>query len=606
MWWTVTLQLPRRLRERKDAIAHAERARRLPAEVYTDWVTEFDTLTDSDLEGMHALDEALERRPLVSVLMTVGDPREGHLRSAIESVRAQVYADWELCVADNSTNPLIRTMLEEYERLDSRVRITRQATDDGVSRASNVALDIARGELIAILAHDDLLRPHSLLLSVLPFQSGRGVGFVYSDEDLVDDDGQRIGHDFKPDWSPALLLCQSYVCSLAVIRTDLVTAVGGFHGRYDETQGWDLALRVTERLSPQGVAHVRHILCHRRIRRGSEPSQSGRRAVEDHLQRIGRRGNVLPVGLDQKVRFHLGSPRPRVSVIVPSTGRRELLWPCVDGVLAKTAYDELELVIAVSEAAADLPSTHDFLEKLALRPRVRLHWYPERPFNYALTVNEAVAATDAPFVLLLNDDIEVVSEDWLEALVGYAVEEKVGAVGGMLVYRDGTIHSAGMLVGARSVAENRYHRRPADIAGYGNRARLPQDLEAVVGTCILVRRDAFDGVGGLDVSFPVAYNDVDFCLRLRRDGWRILYVPDAVLVHQGSASFGTHQSGRDAEHDADMERMVDRWRETLRDDPTHNPNLALDASRPDELAFPPRVSYPWRGRASFVPVSPDG
>jgi hypothetical protein len=163
-----------------------------------------------------------------------------------------------------------------------------------------------------------------------------------------------------------------------------------------------------------------------------------------------------------------------------------------------------------------------------------------------------------------------------------------------------------MLVGARSVAENRYHRRPADVAGYANRARLPQDLEAVVGTCMLVRREAFEEVGGLDVSFPVAYNDVDFCLRLRRAGWRILYVPDAVLVHHGSASFGTHQSGRDSEHEADLERMVGRWRETLRDDPTHNPNLSLDASHPDELAFPPRVSYPWRGHMSSLTAVPGG
>jgi GT2 family glycosyltransferase len=587
-------------------MAHAERARRLPSEVYADWVTEFDTLTDSDLEGMHALDEALEQRPFVSVLMTVVDPREGHLRSAIESVRAQVYADWELCVADMSTNPHIRRMLEKYERLDGRVRVARHATDDSVSGASNAALALARGELIAVLAHDDLLRPHSLLLSMLPFQAGRGVGFVYSDEDLVDDDGERIGHDFKPDWSPALLLCQSYACSLAIIRTDLVRAVGGFHSRYDEAQCWDLALRVTEGLSPEGVAHIPHILCHRRVRPGSDSSHAPRRAVEEHLERTGRRGKVLPVGEDQKVRFLLCSPRPRVSVIVPSTGRRELLAPCVEGVLSRTAYEELELVVAVDQADYEDPSNRDFLSQLALRPRVRLHRYPARPFNYALTVNEAVTTTDAPLVLLLNDDIEVVSEDWLEAMVGYAEEDRVGAVGGLLVYPDGTIHSAGMLVGARSVAENRYHRRPADVAGYANRARLPQDLEAVVGTCMLVRREAFEEVGGLDVSFPVAYNDVDFCLRLRRAGWRILYVPDAVLVHHGSASFGTHQSGRDSEHEADLERMVGRWRETLRDDPTHNPNLSLDASHPDELAFPPRVSYPWRGHMSSLTAVPGG
>jgi GT2 family glycosyltransferase len=224
--------------------------------------------------------------------------------------------------------------------------------------------------------------------------------------------------------------------------------------------------------------------------------------------------------------------------------------------------------------------------------------YPSRPFNYALTVNEAVTQTTSPYVLLLNDDTEAVYDDWLEAMVGYAQEDRVGVVGGQLVYPDGTIHSAGMLLGARTIAENRYHRRPELTMGYGNRAQLPQDLSAVVGTSMLVRRTAFDEVGGLDTSFPVAYNDVDFCLKLRRAGWRVLYVPDGILLHQGSASFETHQLGRAAGHDSDAARMARRWRDALRDDPTHNPNLALDASYPSRLASPPRVEYSWRLSAS--------
>jgi GT2 family glycosyltransferase len=288
-----------------------------------------------------------------------------------------------------------------------------------------------------------------------------------------------------------------------------------------------------------------------------------------------------------------------VSVVIPSTGRRELLESCVHGVLSLTAYDDLEVVVTVDERATEDRSTRRFLAELSSRPRVRLHSYAARPFNYALTVNEAVATTETPLVLLLNDDTEVVYEDWLDAMVGYAQgEARVGAVGGMLIYPDGTVHSAGMLVGARSIAENRYHRRSALVSGHANRARLPQDLTAVVGTCMLVRRDAFDEVGGLDVSFPVAYNDVDFCLKLRRVGWRVIYVPDALLVHRGSASFGTHQRGRDDEHVRDATRMQQRWGAALLDDPTHNPNLELDASDPSRPASPPRVDYPWRHRVT--------
>jgi GT2 family glycosyltransferase len=279
---------------------------------------------------------------------------------------------------------------------------------------------------------------------------------------------------------------------------------------------------------------------------------------------------------------------------VPSTGRRDLLEPCIDGLLRRTSYEPLDVVVTVDESSYEDAGRRDFLTELAARPGVRVHSYPSRPFNYAFTVNEAVAETTSSLVLLLNDDTEVVYDDWLDAMVGSVQDEQVGAVGGLLVYPDGTIHSAGMLLGARGIAENRYHRRPATISGYGRRAQLPQDLSAVVGTCMLVRRSAFDEVGGLDPAFPVAYNDVDFCLKLRRAGYRILYAPDGMLLHQGSASFGTHQLGREGRHESDVARMARRWRDTLSDDPTHNPNLALDASYPSRLASPPRVDYPWR------------
>ena len=611
-WWTLTLQLPRRLRERREAIVRAERAAKRPPEAYADWVREFDTLDDSDLEGMTALYASLERRPLVSVVMPVFDPPEQALREAIDSVRAQVYADWELCIADDcSTKPHVGRVLDEYELLDDRVRVVRRARTGGISAASNSALEIARGELVALLDHDDLLRPHSLLLSVMPFVDDPRIGFVYSDADKVDEHGRRVSHYFKPDWSPLLLLCQNYLCHLSVIRADLVRAAGGFRSAYDGSQDWDLNLRVTELLPPEGVAHVPHVLYHWRAIPGSVASQgvadakpyaidAARRAVEDHLARTGRDGYVLPVGDHQKARFFVGEPKPCVSVVVPSTGRRDLLEPCLEGLLSRTAYDALEIVVPVNEAAHEDPATRAFLAELASRPHVRLQTYAARPFNYALTVNEAVAATDTPFVLLLNDDTEVVDEDWLDAMVGYVQEESVGAVGGMLVYHDGTIHSAGMLVGARSIAENRYHRRPAGIPGYASRARLPQDLSAVVGACMLVRREAFVEVGGLDVSFPVAYNDIDFCLKLPRAGWRIVYAPDAVLVHRGSASFETHQHGREKEHMRDAARMQERWGRTLLDDPTHNPNLELNASDPSRPAWPPRVPYPWRRRATLA------
>jgi GT2 family glycosyltransferase len=609
VWWIFTLQLRRRLRQRSAALAAGKREAQLsPTEAYVQWVNDYDTLDESDLEGMAALHATLKERPLVSILMPVFDPPERVLRAAIESVRSQAYVNWELCIADDaSSEPHVRRVLDGYERLSDRIRVVHRSSNGGISAASNAALEMAEGELVALLDHDDLLRPHSLLLSVLRFETDPRIGFVYSDADCIDDNGVRFSHHFKTDWNPALLRSQNCMGHLSVIRTELVRSVGGFRSAFDGSQDWDLALRVTELLPAGAIAHVPHVLYHWRAITGSvaleglaaKPyaADAARRAAEEHVRRIGRRGYVLPVGSHQKVRFLLRAPRPRVSVVVPSTGRPDLLEPCIDGLLTKTRYDELEVVVTVAETAWENARTRECLGSIASRSRVRVLTYPTRPFNFALTINEAVAATDTPLILLLNDDIEVVYDDWLDAMVGYAEDERVGAVGGMLVYPDGSIHSAGMLVGARSIAENRYHRRPSTVAGYANRARLPQDLSAVVGACMLVRRAAFDEVGGLDVSFPVAYNDIDFCLRLRRAGWRIVYVPDATLVHRGSASFETHQRGRENEHERDAARMRQRWGPALDDDPMHNPNLALDASNPSRLAFPPRVAYPWRSEA---------
>jgi len=601
-WWTLTLQLPRRLRERREAIAESSRVNR--EAIYAEWIRAYDTLDESDFHGMREIERALDYRPLVSVLMPVFDPPEAIFRAAIDSVRAQVYTNWELCIADDSsTQAHVADVLDEY-RSDDRVRVVRRSENGGISAASNSALELARGELVALLDHDDLLRPHSVLLAVNEFAKRREVGFVYSDADKIDENGRRVSHYFKPGWNPALLRSQNYLCHLSVIRADLVRKAGGFRGAFDGSQDWDLNLRIVELLPAEAIAHVPHVLYHWREIGGSvaaegheaKPyaSDAARRATEEHLRRMGRNAYVLPVGPHQKVRFLIPRPRPFVSVVVPSTAREDLLRPCLEGLLSATAYGELEIVVAVSESAVDEPAAGRFLEDVAAIPRVRLVTSPQRVFNYAQTMNDAIARTDAELVLLLNDDVEVVHDDWLEALVEYALEDDVGAVGGLLVYPDGTVYSAGMLLGARGVAEHLYHRRRWNVHGYSNRARLPQDLSAVAGACMLVRRDVFDVVGGFDELFPVAYNDVDLCLRLRREGWRVVYQPDAVLIHRGSASFGKYQRGRDDEHRRDAERMRDRWGEALMDDLAHNPNLALDASHPDRLAFPPRVSYPWR------------
>lgn len=601
----VTLQLRRELRRRR-RVRLAERSEHADdGESVGAWFSRYESLSQRDLGALRELGSRLRTTPLVSVVMPVYDPPEGVLREAIESVREQIYENWELCIAnDASSAPYVRPLLDSFTCQDKRIRLVHRAENGGISAASNDALRIARGEILVLLDHDDLLRPHSLLLAVREFEKSPEVGLVYSDMVVIDDAREPVGHYFKPDWNPALLLSQNFLCHLTAFRTKLVREVGGFRSEFDGSQDWDLGLRVTERLAPTSVVHIPHVLYLWRAIAGSVAADgveakpyavdAGRRAVEDHIRRMGATGYIVPVATHQSVRFIPATPLPRIDVFVPSTGERALLEPCVEGVLERTAYDELRLTVVVPADAYDVRANREYLRAIEANSRAQVVMYAPRPFNFAQIVNESVAASDANLILLLNDDTEVVDGEWLAFMVGYARQDRVGAVGTLLLYPDGSIQSAGMLVGARGAAEHLYHHGSPTLFGYSNRARLPQDLTVVAGTCMLIRRDAFDDVGGWDESFPAAYNDVDFCLKLRARGWRVLYVPDAAVIHHESATFGQHQQGRLEAHRDDLARLQARWGASLEDDPMHNPNLALDASHPDRLAFPPRSSYPWR------------
>lgn len=603
-YWTAMLRLPSRLRaERARRQLARSDARRRRERSYERWIARYDTLTRDDRDGMRALADTLPSQPLVSVLMPVFDPPERFLRAAIQSVVDQVYPRWELCIADDgSTKAYVRRVLEEYARSDERIRVVFRESNDGISAASNSALGLAGGELIGFLDHDDMLRPHSLLLAVRAFVEDRRLAFVYSDEDQIDEDGRRFSHNFKPDWDPTLLLSQNYVCHFAVLRAELVRDHGGFRTEYDGSQDWDLALRVTSSLRPAEIGHVPHVLYHWRAIPGSAALDIGekpyavgaaRRATSAHLRRSGRRGYIVPVGTHQDVRFGLPDPAPTVTAIVPSTGTPAILTGCIETLLARTEYPTLDVVVAVSERTRTEPGRRRYLDSLGSEPSIRVATYPEHDFNYAWVVNWAAQQVHGELLLLLNDDVTATTEDWLEAMVGHVLQDGVAAAGARLLYRDDTIQHAGMLLGDGK-AEHLYRGRHAGVPGYINRARLPRSASAVTGACMVVRRDAFEAVGRMDEGLEVAYNDVDLCLKLRQAGWRVVFVPGAVLYHDESSSFGSLSAGREEEFRAERLRVYDRWGRALEDDPFHNPNLALDPSYPSRLAFPPRVSYPWR------------
>lgn len=568
---------------------------------YEAWVRRYDTIDASTLAAMHARGAELAvNGPLISIIVPVYRTPEAWLRRCIDSVLAQAYPSWEMCIADDaSPDKAVRELLVEYERKDRRIRVAYRKRNGHISEASNSALEMARGDYVALLDHDDELRPHALLEVVETLRARPDLEFVYSDEDKIDEKGRRFQPNFKPDWNPDLLLSQNYVCHFTVIRTGLVRRVGGFRLGYEGSQDHDLFLRCTAGLDPGRIFHIPKVLYHWRAVSGSTAlerhakdyaSSAGGRAVADHVGAIDPRARVEELSHGHfRVRWPLPDPAPKVSVIVPTRDRAELLQTCVESVLARTRYPDFELVIV--DNGSTQPEALAFLDTLRSHERVKVLSY-DAPFNFSAINNWAVRQCDGEVLCLLNNDIEVVSEGWLEEMAALALREDTGAVGAMLYYPDGSIQHAGVILGLGGVANHAYCGEPAGHAGHGARALVVQNLSAVTAACLVIRRQVYDQVGGLDERLQVAFNDIDFCLRVREAGYRNVWTPFAELYHHESASRGREDSQEKVRRfHQEVALMTSRWGGALEWDPAYNPNLSLrieDTS--SQLAFPPRVS----------------
>ena len=583
-----------------DALYRDYRRRLLPEDIgdYATWAARFDTLTAERMEELRARAARLgEDAPLISILVPTYQTPERWLRRCIESVLGQAYPHWQLCIADDaSPDARVMEVLREYAALDSRIEVTRREANGHIAEASNTALAMARGSHIGLLDHDDELRPHALLEMAEAIVADPDLGLLYSDEDKLDEDGRRFDPYFKPDWNPELLLSQNYVCHFTVIRADLVREAGGFRAGFEGSQDHDLFLRCTGRLPASRIHHVPRVLYHWRAIEGSTAlarnakdyaADAGERAVADHLhhRHPGARAESLSHG-HYRVRWPLPEPSPKASLIIPTRDMVELLRTCVDSILERTRYPAYEVVV-VDNQSSD-PAALDYMARIAGDPRVRVLRY-DAPFNYSAINNWAVRQSNGTVVGLVNNDIEVISPDWLEEMVSQALRPDVGAVGAMLYYPNDTIQHAGVVLGVHGVAAHMYAGMPRGYPGHGGRARVAQQLSAVTGACLLVRREAFDRVGGLDDSLQVAFNDIDFCLRLREAGYRNIWTPFAELYHHESASRGSEDTEEKKRRFAtEVELMQRRWGAQLRCDPAYNLNLSLTSTR-SELSVPPRT-----------------
>ncbi len=567
----------------------------IPQDQYQIWVDAFDTVDHVVRAEIEYRLSQLDAAPLVSVVLPVFNTPERFLRAVLTSVRRQLYTNWELCVADDaSTSEHVASVLDQYRRIDPRIKVVRREENGHICASTNSALSMAQGEWVAFLDHDDELPEHALALAVLALAEHPEAGMLYSDEDKLDDAGRRHSPYFKPDFDPLLLVGQNYLAHLLLVRGDLVGAVGGMRLGFEGSQDWDLVLRVSERLEPAQVVHVPHVLYHWRAHAGSTSAgigakpyaaDAGERAVREHLARTGRRATVSPlVSGHLRVTWELPEEPPLVSILIP-TRDGKLLRQCIDSVLAKTSYPRLEVVV-IDNGSTD----PDVLGYLRLRQDELTVIRDDRPFNYAALNNEAVQAARGEVVCLLNDDTEVIEDRWLGEMVGQLVQPRVGAVGAKLYYDDGRLQHAGVILGVGGAAGHAYRMVPGDAVGSMGRLILAQTLSAVTGACMAVRRDAWRELGGMDeVNLPVAFNDVDFCLRLGEAGWRVVWTPEARLLHHESVSRGD-ETQRRAGFAAEELYMIHRWGDTLRTDPAYNPNLA-NVAEEFSLAWPPRVSY---------------
>jgi len=565
---------------------------------YARWVGQFDVIDGSARAAIRSHLDRLPEHPLVSIIFPVYNTPARYLRAAIESVTGQIYANWELCIADDcSTEPHIAEILAHYVELDPRIKVTTRTENGHISAASNTALEMASGTWITPLDHDDLLAEHALALSMLAAHENPGAAVIYSDEDKIDDRGTRQLPYFKPDFDPLLLLGQNYLTHLLFLRRDLVVAAGGYQLGYEGSQDWDLILRVTERLEPRQIVHIPHVLYHWRVHDESTASlvsakpyalDAGERAVTDHLERMGLRGTVsrIPSLGHNRVTWQLPESPPLVSIIIP-TKDGALLRRCIDSLLAFTSYPNFEIVV-VDNGSQEFATLEYFRENEQHLTVIR----DERPFNYSALNNAAVRRVSGSVLCLLNDDTEVISGEWLDEMVSQLLLPGVGAVGAMLYYPDGRIQHAGVIVGLGGVAGHSHRMSDRLSPGYCGRLLVAQNLSAVTGACMVVRHEAWDQVGGLEEeNLAIAFNDVDFGLRLRQAGWRVVWTPYATLFHHESVTRGPDDIGARV-HDfaKEIQFVKDRWGESLLHDPAYNLNLTLD--REDfSLSWPPRASY---------------
>ncbi|MEI6851862.1 MAG: glycosyltransferase family 2 protein [Bacteroidota bacterium] len=529
---------------------------------------------------------SFSQKPVFSIIMPVYNPRIDLFIKTLDSVKSQIYEYWELCIADdNSSDPEIKETLEKYCKADDRIKVVYREKNGHISRASNSALELATGEYSVLMDHDDILREDALYEMARAINIKGGADLIYSDEDKIDEWGLHSDPHFKPDWCPDNLLSRNYLGHVCAFKTAQMRDVGGWRVGYEGSQDYDLVLRYTEIYDK--VIHIPEVLYHWRIHSESAALseavkpyayRAAQMALTEAMRRRGMKATVdfLDSFRGYKIRFALQNDKARVSIIIPSRNKADLLRKCLRSIDRKSTYRNFEIIVIDNNS--DQKDFFALMKQYSRQSGLDFRCIEDKEeFNFSRLINLGRKHATGEYLVLLNNDTEVISPDWLEALMEQTQRKEIGVAGCKLLYDNDTIQHAGVIIGLGGAAGHVLVGEDRDGPGYFNYVNMLNQYSALTGACFMVRTDVFDQVGGFDESFGTEYNDVDFCLKIIDAGYRNLYVPHCELYHYESMSRGHPHSTSESykKHVKEVNLFRRKWKKYVESDPCYNPNLSL-------------------------------
>ncbi len=531
--------------------------------------------------------EKLDYEPCISIIVPTYKTPEKFLKEMIDSVRNQSYENWELCIGDGSvTEDTVKNVVESYQKKDKRIKMLCLSENLGIAGNTNAALSIATGDYIALLDHDDILAPDAL------YEVVKWMNEHYKDEtDVIYTDEDKVSFDlkdyfephFKSDYNLDLIRSNNYICHLFVAGKSIVDQVGGFRKEYDGSQDYDFILRCIEQ--SKHVEHVPKVLYHWRCHPGSTAAnqeskmycyEAGKRAIEDHLKRMGE-DDCQVVMTEHLGFYHVIYPireQKKVSIIIPNKDQKEILERCIESVIQKTDYKNYEIIIVENNSTTN--EIFEYYKTIEQRENIRVVIWKDK-FNYSAINNFGVRYANGEYLLFLNNDIEVIRENWLSEMLANVQRKEVGIVGAKLLYPDNMVQHAGVIIGMGGIAGHPLSRHPADDCGYFARGIIQQNLNAVTAACMLTKKEVYEKVNGFEEKLAVAFNDIDLCLKVRKAGYLIVYDPEALLYHHESISRGKEDTlEKRNRFEGEVDYMAKKWKDVLeKGDEYYNPNLSL-------------------------------